>query len=78
LTVIGLRHCDSGTGVLTTIGDFVEPAVVVVVVADCVDDEHAVRPTTATAARATEAEARRVTAGKPTGGRSDPLPRRKA
>ena len=61
LTASGLRHCEFGTGVLTTIGDVTGP-VVVAVVAECLDDEQAVTQRTSTAARA-----RRATAPSPAG-----------
>ena len=54
LTGIGLRHCEFGTGVLTTIGDLTGP-VVAVDVAECFDDEHAVTQRTSAAARARRA-----------------------
>ena len=56
-TEIGLRHCVSESGVLTTIGDLTGPVVVAVLVADCFEEEQAVTKRTNSAAKARRATA---------------------
>src|SRR3954469_12532640 len=68
LTVIGLRHCELGTGVLTTIGDF--DGDLDVVVAACLEDEQAVSPSARSAMTA-----RRATSPEPAGSCAAPRDR---
>src|SRR6478735_5907164 len=84
LTEIGLRHCVSDNGVLTTIGGLTGPVVVAVLVeADCFEDEQPVAPRTSSATKARRATApsparsRAAPRGRPGAGRRSPRARRR-